>query len=179
MKDRLFQTLQRLGKTFMLPIALLPVAGLFLGLGASLTGDAFLELYNLQSAMGEGTLIYKILAVLRDSGSVIFGNLPMLFAIAVALGFAQKEKAVAALSATVGYFVMNAALQSSIANFMNLETLQATPGLITANYLGFENTMNTGVLGGIILGLIVSVLHNRFYKIELPEALSLDRKSVV
>lgn len=172
MKDRLFQTLQRLGKTFMLPIALLPVAGLFLGLGASLTGDAFLELYNLQSAMGEGTFIYKILAVLRDSGSVIFGNLPMLFAIAVALGFAQKEKAVAALSATVGYFVMNAALQSSIANFMNLETLQATPGLITANYLGFENTMNTGVLGGIILGLIVSVLHNRFYKIELPEALS-------
>lgn len=172
MKDRIFDSLQRMGKTFMLPIALLPVAGLLLGIGASFTGNAFLNLYGLQDVMGEGTFIFKFLTVLKDCGEIVFANLPLLFAVGVALGMAKAVKEVAALSAVVAYLMMYAALTSTIQNFMDLEALSATQGLITANYLGFTNTMNTGVFGGIIIGLIVAALHNRYYKIELPASLS-------
>lgn len=172
MKDKIFDSLQRMGKTFMLPIALLPVAGLLLGIGASFTGNAFLNLYGLQDVMGEGTFIFKFLTVLKDCGDIVFANLPLLFAVGVALGMAKAVKEVAALSAVVAYFMMYAALTSTIQNFMDVEALSATQGLITANYLGFTNTMNTGVFGGIIIGLVVAALHNRYYKIELPASLS-------
>lgn len=171
LKDKVFETLQKLGKTFMLPIALLPVAGLMLGIGASFTGASFVELYNLEGILGDGTFLYKFLTVLKDCGEVIFNNLPLLFAIAVALGMAKAAKEVAALSAGVAYLMMYASLTSTIANFGNLEELQAIPGLISST-LGFENTMNTGVFGGIIIGSIVAFLHNRYYKIVLPDALS-------
>lgn len=171
MKDKVTDLLQSLGRTFMLPIALLPAAGLLLGVGASFTGDSFIQLYNLEGILGEGTVLHGLLSVLRDAGSAIFDNLPLFFAIAVALGLAKAAKEVAALSAGVAYLVMYAAMTSTIANFGNLEELQQTPGLV-GSVLGFENTLNMGVFGGIIIGLIVVFLHNRYYKIELPDALS-------
>ncbi|SFH91580.1 PTS transporter subunit EIIC [Pisciglobus halotolerans] len=160
-----------MGKTFMLPIALLPAAGLLLGIGSSFTGDSFIQLYHLESVMGEGTVIFRILTILKDCGQIIFDNLALLFAVAVAFGFAKAAKEVAALSGVVGYFMMYAAMTSTITNFGDLETLQQTPGLI-GEVLGFDATMNTGVFGGIIIGLVVAGLHNRFYKVEFPDALS-------
>ncbi len=171
MKDKLFEGLQKMGKTFMLPIALLPVAGLLLGIGSSFTGESFVGLYDLEWLLGEGTVLYGILTVLKDCGTIIFDNLPLLFAVGVALGMAKAAKEVAALSAVVAYLMMYASLTSSITNFGSIETLQQTPGLI-GSVLGFESTMNTGVFGGIIMGLVVAALHNRYYKIELPDALS-------
>ena len=171
MKDKIFETLQRMGKTFMLPIALLPIAGLLLGIGASFTGDAFINLYDLDWLLGEGTVLNKVLTILNDCGQIIFDNLPLLFAVAVALGFAKAAKEVAAISGVVAYFMMYAALTSTVENFRDIDALSSIPGLMSS-FLGFENTMNTGVFGGIIIGSVVAFLHNRYYKIELPDALS-------
>lgn len=167
----MMKKLQRLGRTFMLPIALLPVAGLMLGIGASFTGEAFLELYGLQSVMGEGTFLYSLLSVLKDAGEVVFANLPLLFAVGVALGLADEHKEVAALSAVVAYLMMYASMTSSIQHFADVEVLKETPGLI-ASVLSFEETMNMGVFGGILIGFVVSKLHNKYHTIELPAALS-------
>ncbi|MBU5593871.1 PTS transporter subunit EIIC [Amphibacillus sp. MSJ-3] len=164
-------TLQKLGRTFMLPIALLPAAGLMLGIGVSFSGDSFVELYNLENILGEGTVLNGVLSILADAGNVVFENLPLLFAIAVGLGMAKAAKEVAALSAAVGYLLMYAGLTSTLENFGNIEELKETAGLI-GSVLGFEETLNMGVFGGIIIGLIVAYLHNRFYKIEFPDALS-------
>lgn len=171
MKDKVMETLQNLGRTFMLPIALLPAAGIMLGFGASLTGDAFVDLYGLENVLGDGTLLNGILSVFADAGDVVFGNLPLLFAIAVGLGMARASKEVAALSAAVGYLLMYAGMTSAIENFGDIEELQETAGLV-GSVLGFEETLNMGVFGGIIIGLIVAYLHNRFYRIELPDWLS-------
>ena len=167
----MMKQLQRLGRTFMLPIALLPVAGLMLGIGASFTGESFVTLYSLEWLLGEGTLLFSILSVFKDAGDVIFGNLPLLFAVGVALGLAKENKEVSALSAVVAYLMMYASMTSAITHFGNLDQLMQTPGLIS-NVLGFENTMNMGVFGGIIVGVVVSMLHNKFYTIKLPDALS-------
>ncbi|WP_027108244.1 PTS transporter subunit EIIC [Lacticigenium naphthae] len=171
MKNKIMDTLQGLGRTFMLPIALLPAAGLMLGIGASFTGDSFISLYNLEGILGEGTILNGFLAILRDSGDVIFGNLPLFFAIAVALGMAKAAKEVAALASAVGYLMMYASMTSTIANFRDIDQLNQTAGLV-GSVLGFDNTLNMGVFGGIIIGLIVAALHNRFYKVEFPDALS-------
>ncbi|WP_253288754.1 PTS transporter subunit EIIC [Amphibacillus sp. MSJ-3] len=171
MKDKVMDTLQKLGRTFMLPIALLPAAGLMLGIGVSFSGDSFVELYNLENILGEGTVLNGVLSILADAGNVVFENLPLLFAIAVGLGMAKAAKEVAALSAAVGYLLMYAGLTSTLENFGNIEELKETAGLI-GSVLGFEETLNMGVFGGIIIGLIVAYLHNRFYKIEFPDALS-------
>ena len=102
MKDKIFGVLQRVGRSFMLPIALLPVAGLLLGIGSSFTNETMLAAYGLNSVIHPGTLIYTILDVMSQTGSAVFNNLALLFAMGVAIGMARKEKAVAALSGAVG-----------------------------------------------------------------------------
>ena len=94
-----FSVLQRVGKAFMLPIALLPIAGLLLGIGASLTNTAMLETYNLMGILGPGTFLNAVFTLLASVGTVIFDNLPLIFALGVALGMAENEKATATLSA--------------------------------------------------------------------------------
>ncbi|WP_337692518.1 PTS transporter subunit EIIC [Companilactobacillus halodurans] len=101
----------------------------------------------------------------------MFNNLGLLFAVSVALGLAKSEKGVAALSALVGYFMMYATMTSAITNFGELERLKKIGGLLT-NMLGFTNTMDTGVFGGIFIGLICVWLHNKYYKIKFPDAIS-------
>lgn len=166
-----FAALQNVGKTFMLPIALLPVAGLFLGIGASFTGASFIKMYHLEAILGPGTFLNHLLTIFNDCGSVIFNNLGLLFAVSVALGLAKSEKGVAALSALVGYFMMYATMTSAIVNFGELGRLKKIGGLLT-DMLGFTNTMNTGVFGGIFIGLICVWLHNKYYKIKFPDAIS-------
>lgn len=171
MNGKLFNTMQKLGKTFMLPIALLPIAGIFLGIGATITGEAFVSQYGLENILGSGTVLHGILAILTDVGDIIFGNLALLFAISVASGLANARKEVAALSAVVGYLVMYRSMTSTLAQFGDVEALKDITGLI-GNVLGFENTLNMGVFGGIIIGLTVAALHNKFYNVKFPDALS-------
>ena len=166
MKDKIFGVLQRVGRSFMLPIAILPVAGLFLGIGGSFTNETMLEAYGLLGIMGPGPIIYAILQVLNSAGSVVFDNLPLIFAIGVAIGMAKQEKEVSALSAVIAFFVMHATIGAMINDF-------GAPDLsgATASVLGI-NSLQMGVFGGIIVGLGVAALHNRFYKIQLPQVLS-------
>ena len=114
MKDQIFGVLQRVGRSFMLPIAILPVAGLFLGIGGSFTNPTTLETYGLTSAMGEGTFIHNILLVMNAAGSVVFDNLPLIFAIGCAIGMAKSEKATAALSAAIAFLVMHSSIGAII-----------------------------------------------------------------
>ena len=103
MKDKIFGVLQRVGRSFMLPIALLPVAGLLLGIGSSFTNETMLAAYGLNNVIHPGTLIYTILDVMSQTGNAVFSNLALLFAMGVAIGMARKEKEVAALSGAVAY----------------------------------------------------------------------------
>lgn len=168
MKDKLFGILQRVGRSFMLPIALLPVAGLFLGIGGSFTNVTTLEAYGLMDYMGPGTFLYAILTVMNGAGNIVFANLPILFAMGVAIGMAKKEKEVAALAAAVAFFVMHASISAMIAINGGAQNMLA--GAV-ASVVGIES-LQMGVFGGIIVGLGVAVLHNRYYKIELPLVLS-------
>ena len=168
MKDKIFGVLQRVGRSFMLPIALLPVAGLLLGIGSSFTNETMLAAYGLNSVIHPGTLIYTILDVMSQTGSAVFNNLALLFAMGVAIGMARKEKEVAALSGAVAYIIMNTAIQAMINAAGGVD---AMPANSTTTMLGIT-TLQMGVFGGIVVGLGVAALHNRFYKIELPQVLA-------
>ena len=175
MKDKIFGVLQRIGRSFMLPIAILPVAGLLLGLGSSFTNETTIEMYNLGKILGDGTILHALLVIMNKVGSAVFDNLPLLFAVGVAIGMAKKEKEVSALSAVIAYFVMNI----SISSMLEINGKILSDGSISKDVLEGTiasvcgiNTLQMGVFGGIIVGLGVAALHNRFHKIQLPNALS-------
>lgn len=168
MKDKIFGVLQRVGRSFMLPIAILPVAGLFLGIGGSFTNQTMLETYGLAKVMGEGTILHAIFTVMNAAGSIVFDNLPLLFAMGVAIGMAKKEKEVAALASAIAFFIMHASIGAMIE--LNGGVKNLLDGA-SAQVLGITS-LQMGVFGGIIVGLGVAALHNRFYKIELPQVLS-------
>lgn len=175
MKDKIFGVLQRVGRSFMLPIAVLPVAGLLLGLGSSFTNATTIEAYGLESILGQGTVLYALLTIMSKTGSAIFDNLPIIFAGGVALGMAKKEKEVAVLSAIIAFFVMHTAINAMLV----INGAILPDGSISGDVLSGTiasmcgiNTLQMGVFGGIIVGLGVASLHNRFYKIEMPNALS-------
>lgn len=114
MKDKIFGVLQRVGRSFMLPIAILPVAGLLLGLGSSFTNTTTIETYGLQWLLGDKTILHALLVIMNAVGSAIFDNLPLIFAVGVAIGMAKKEKEVSALSAVIAYFVMNVSINAML-----------------------------------------------------------------
>ena len=165
-----FSVLQRVGRAFMLPIALLPVAGLLLGIGSSLTNPAMLEAYRLIGFMGPGTVPYAIFSLLSSVGTVIFDNLPLLFAMGVALGMAEQEKATATLSAAIAFLVMHKTIYALLELTGRLEPGAMQEGTI-ANVVGIQS-LELGVFGGILVGLGVAWLNNRFYKIRLPNVIS-------
>ena len=168
MKDKIFGVLQRVGRSFMLPIAILPVAGLLLGVGGSFTNETMLETYGLMGIMGPGTIFNAILQVMSAAGDIVFTNLPIIFAMGVAIGMAKKEKEVAALSAAIGFFIMHASIGAMISNHGGPEAMLSGA---TTSVVGITS-LQMGVFGGIIVGLGVAALHNKFYKIELPQVLS-------
>ena len=168
MKDKIFGVLQRVGRSFMLPIAILPVAGLFLGIGGSFTNETMLKAYGLMGVMGPGTPINAFLTVLSNAGDIVFANLPLLFAMGVAIGMAKKEKEVAALSGAIAFLIMHASIGALININGGTEAMLAGS---TASVLGITS-LQMGVFGGMLVGLGVAALHNRFYKIELPQVLS-------
>ena len=168
MKKHLFSLLQRIGQSFMLPIALLPIAGIFLGIGSSLTNTNMLAAYHLKGLMGPGTAPYILFSLLNSAGSIIFDNLPILFAVGVAIGMARSEKATAALSSIVAFFVMHSTIGSLITYTGRSHSFLTGA---TSEIVGITS-LQMGVFGGIIVGLGVAALHNRFYKIELPRVFS-------
>ena len=175
MKDKIFGVLQRVGRSFMLPIAVLPVAGLLLGIGSSFTNETTIATYGLQGIFGNGTVLHALLMIMSKAGNVIFDNLPIIFAVGVAIGMAKAEKEVAALSAMISFFVMHASINAVLLlagkvladGTIAPDVLEGT----IASVCGIQ-TLQMGVFGGILVGLGVAALHNRFYKIELPNALS-------
>ena len=168
MKDKIFGVLQRVGRSFMLPIALLPVAGLLLGIGSSFTNQTMLEAYNLTGVIYPGSPLYTLLDIMNQCGSAVFNNLALLFAMGVAIGMAKREKDVAALSGAIAYIVMNTAISAMITAKGGVEAMAANS---TTSMLGIT-TLQMGVFGGIIVGLGVAALHNKFYKIQLPQVLA-------
>lgn len=169
-ESKVFGVLQRVGRAFMLPIALLPIAGLLLGVGASLTNAAMLETYGLTGIMGPGTFLYGLFTLMSSVGTVIFDNLPLLFALGVALGMAEQEKGTATLSAAIAFFVMHKTIHALLDMTGRLEPGVMQEGTV-ANVVGIDS-LQMGVFGGIIVGLGVAWLHNRFYKIRLPNVIS-------
>ena len=169
-KQGVFGVLQRVGRAFMLPIALLPIAGLLLGVGASLTNVTMLKEYGLLEVMGPSTAVYSVFSLLSAVGTVIFDNLPLLFAMGVALGMAENEKATATLSAAVAFFVMHKTINTLLSLSGRLADGAMEPGTV-ADVVGIES-LQMGVFGGILVGLGVAALTNRFYKIKLPTVLS-------
>lgn len=168
MAGKIFGILQRVGRSFMLPIAILPVAGLLLGIGQSFTNETMIRTYHLMNLMGPGTVLYAILKILGDCGNIIFENMPLLFAVGVSIGMARSEKEVAALSGIVAFFIMHTAISAMITLNGGSQVLHR--GAID-DILGIKS-LQMGVFGGIIVGLGVAVLHNKFYKIKLPDVIS-------
>ncbi len=168
--NSLFSILQRVGRSFMLPIALLPIAGLLLGIGSSLTNATTIEAYNLGAVLGPGTFLNSVMQILAQTGNIVFANLPIIFAMGVALGMAEKEHGTAVLSSAIAFFIMH----QTISTLLSLNGQLAEGAMLSgtvANVVGIQS-LEMGVFGGIIVGLGVAALHNRFYKIQLPTVIS-------
>ncbi len=186
MRDsKIFEVLQRVGRSFMLPIAILPVAGLLLGIGSSFTNETMLSTYGLLGIMGPGTIIHGILSVMSAAGNIVFANLPLLFAIGVSIGMAKREKEVAALASVIAFFIMHTTISALIAVNYGSGDMSTDAMLLACSKLEQSHnlsgatsvvlgiySLNMGVFGGIIVGLGTAALHNRFYKIQLPQMLS-------
>lgn len=168
MKDKIFGILQRVGRSFMLPIAILPVAGLLLGIGSSFTNETTLTTYHLNGIMGEGTILNMILKIMSSAGTAVFNNLALIFAVGVSIGMAKKEKEVAALSGAISFIIMHTVIGTLIEIHGGVDAMLANS---TTSVLGITS-LQMGVFGGIIVGLGVAMLHNKYYKIELPQVLS-------
>lgn len=175
MKDKIFGVLQRVGRSFMLPIAVLPVAGLLLGIGSSFTNETTIATYGLQSILGNGTVLHALLIIMSKAGNVIFDNLPIIFAVGVAIGMAKAEKEVAALSAMIAFLVMHVSINAVLTNAGKiLADGSVSPDVLEGTITSVCGipTLQMGVFGGILVGLGVAALHNRYHKIVLPNALS-------
>ena len=174
-REGMFAVIQKIGRSFFLPVSILPIAGVLLGLGASFTNEKTIAAYHLEGLIGSGTILNGLLTIMSQVGNTIFGNLPLIFALAVALGMAKNEKAVAVLSAGISFFVMNTTINACLK--LSGQILAdgsyakgVLDGAIT-NVCGIDS-LQMGVFAGILVGLVTAALHNRFYKQELPAALS-------
>ncbi|WP_181350710.1 glucose-specific PTS transporter subunit IIBC [Thalassobacillus sp. CUG 92003] len=155
-----FGTLQKVGKALMLPVALLPAAGILLAFGTSFAQEDFVD-----RVPYFGTpWVQQLLEVMAESGGIVFDNLPLLFAVGVAIGLANGD-GVAGLAAIIGYLIMNVTM-----GVLGDVTAEMTEDPAYAEMLGIP-TLQTGVFGGIIVGLLASFLYRRYYNIELPQFL--------
>ena len=152
MKDQIFGVLQRVGRSFMLPIAILPVAGLLLGIGSSFTNATTISTYHLESILGDGTVLNALLLIMSKAGNVIFDNLPLIFAVGVAIGMAKEEKEVSALSALIAF----------------TRTLLLRGGLVLVMpvFFGVDGvwwSVAAAELLGVVLSVVLLVLMRRRY----------------
>ncbi|WP_330406906.1 PTS transporter subunit EIIC [Clostridioides difficile] len=157
---KVFGVLQKVGKSLMLPVALLPAAGILLGVSNALAGDALLSHFP---ALANPTF-QLIISIMESSGQIIFNNLPLIFAVGVAVGLTEGE-GVAALAAIVGFLILNTSM-----GVMAGVTEDMVDNSMYASIVGIP-TIQTGVFGGIIIGIVAAYLYKKFYKIELPQYL--------
>ena len=170
------QFLQRIGKAIMLPIAALPIAGILLGIGGALLGISGLSnapaIYEPLIAFVNIPAVTAVLTVMKNIGDIVFGNLPVLFAVGVAVGLAKKDKGTAALASVFGFIVMNQVVSTLLAlgvtqlGVLTPDSVGEYGTYVTTN-LGIF-TLNMSVFGGIITGIVTALLHNRFCTIQLP-----------
>ncbi|WP_335872519.1 glucose-specific PTS transporter subunit IIBC [Bacillus sp. 2205SS5-2] len=161
MFKKAFGVLQKVGKALMLPVAILPAAGILLALGAAIQNPTLTEM----APFLETDWIVKVSSVMENAGGIIFGNLALLFAVGVAIGLAGGE-GVAGLAAIVGFLIMNVTMGTSFG--ITAEQVANDPAY--ANVLGIP-TLQTGVFGGIIVGILAAFMYNKYYNIELPSYL--------
>ena len=175
----MLQQLQRIGKAIMLPIAALPIAGILLGVGGALLGISGLSnppaVYQPLIAFVNVPVVTAILTIMKNVGDIIFGNLPLLFAVGVAVGLAKKDKGTAGLASIFGFIVMNQVISSMLA--LGLTQL----GVVTPDSVGEYGTyvttnlgiftLNMSVFGGIITGIVTAILHNKYHTIQLPQVI--------
>lgn len=159
---------QRLGKAIMMPIAVLPVAGLFLGIPAALSSQVVKTTYPILN----NVVLQDILSIMNAVGNGVFTALPLIFAVGISVGLAKNEKGAAGLSGTVGYFV----LLTSISALLTITGKMAPEGvdmrlLGQGTQFGIK-TLNMNVFGGILAGIVTGIVHNRFYKTKLPDYLA-------
>lgn len=146
----MFKQLQKIGKAFMLPIAILPAAGLLLGIGGAFSSSATIAAYPLLNV----PWLQAAFKVMSAAGNVVFANLPMLLCIGLCIGLARRDKGVAALAGIVGYLVMTAT-SSTLLSIFNPDGA----------------AIDTGVIGALVIGLVAVTLHNRYQNIQLPQVL--------
>ncbi len=185
-KSKIFDKLSQIGRSLMLPIAVLPIAGILLGIGASFTNQATISAYGLESILNPTTVLYKILLVFSAAGGIVFTNLPLIFAIGVATGLAKKEKGSAALAAVLGFLMMHATINAILqidGTALKLSEIAALPKGTTltpeqssfqagfTNVLGISPSFSMGVFGGIISGSIAAYCSNKYLNIKLPDFL--------
>ena len=162
MWKKFFGQLQRIGKALMLPVAILPAAGLLLAFGTVLQGDVLQSYLPFIKADG----FQHVAQMMEGAGVVIFDNLPMIFALGVAIGLAGGD-GVAAIAAFVGFMIMNKTMGAFL-GITSDNVSDAASGY--ANVLGIP-TLQTGVFGGIIIGALAAWCYNKFYNISLPSYL--------
>lgn len=176
----MLQFLQRIGKAIMLPIAALPVAGILLGVGGALLNIAALQnapaIYQPLIAFVSIPAVTVILQIMQGVGDIVFGNLPLLFAVGTAVGLAKEDKGTSALASVFGFLIMN----KVIGVLLGLGVTQLgviTPDSTPAQYATYVTTtlgiytLNMSVFGGIITGIVTSTLHNKYYNIQLPQVI--------
>lgn len=164
--SKLFDRAQQFGKSFMLPIAILPAAGLLLGIGGALSNPNTIKAYPVLDI----PFLQHIFVLMSAAGNIVFQNLPVLFAIGVSVGLAKSDKGTAGLASMLGFLIMNATMNALLTITDNLaasdELAKAGQGMA----LGIQ-TVETGVFGGIIVGILTAVLHNKYNKVNLPQFL--------
>lgn len=175
----MLQQLQRIGKAIMLPIAALPIAGILLGVGGALLGISGLSnppaVYEPLIAFVNIPVVTAILTIMKNIGDIIFGNLPLLFAVGVAVGLAKKDKGTAGLASIFGFIVMNQVISSMLVlGLTQLGVVTPTEvgeyGTYVTTNLGIF-TLNMSVFGGIITGIVTATLHNKYHTIQLPQVI--------
>lgn len=147
----MFKVLQKVGKAFMLPIAILPAAGLLLGIGGAFSSAATIAAYPMLNV----PWLQAIFLVMNAAGTIVFANLPMLLCIGLCIGLAHRDKGVAALAGVVGYLVMVKTSNTLLGVFWPEGTAE----------------IDTGVIGALVMGLVAVTLHNRYQNIQLPQVL--------
>lgn len=146
----MFKQLQKIGKSFMLPIAILPAAGLLLGIGGALSNPTTVKTYPVL----DNIVLQGVFQVMSGAGSVVFENLAVLLSVGLCIGLARREKGTAALAGLVGYFVMT----GTIDQLLKITNPDGSP-------------IDTGVVGSLVIGAVAVWLHNRYYNIQLPAVL--------
>ena len=165
-KEEVLGKFQRLGKVLMTPVLILPIAGILVGLGNAFTSKSLIAV-----APWLGTIVPTMIFTLcKVAGNVVMGNIPAIFAICVAYGFAKSEKATATLCGFLGYMTMNTVMGTFLTTTGVIDPANLATG--QSSILGVS-TLDTGVIGGLAVGALVAWLHNRYYKIELPPVLSI------